>query len=159
MSYVRRTMGPNETILFMTGYHWLVWLEAAVMTAPAVAILSVGYPYGVLDFALLVPSLIALPFGLMYFGRAVSTEIAVTSDRFIRKTGIVSYDTEELALDKIETVVVEQSIIGRLLGYGLVRVHGTGAGAIEVRMVEFPIRLRHNIQIARERQQLGATVE
>jgi uncharacterized membrane protein YdbT with pleckstrin-like domain len=153
MSYVRRTLSPNESVLFMTGYHWLVWLEAAVLTAPAVAVLIAGYPYGALDYAYLVPSLVALPFGLMYFGRAVSTEIAVTSDRFVRKTGIISFDTEELALDKIETVAVEQSIVGRLLGYGSVRVHGTGAGFIEVRMVELPTRLRHQIQIAREQQQ------
>jgi hypothetical protein len=50
----------------------------------------------------------------MYFGRAVSTEVAVTTDRFVRKTGIVSINTEELNFDKIETVVIEQPILGRL---------------------------------------------
>ena len=133
MSYVRRTLAPNERLLFMTGYHWLVWLEAAALTAPAVAVGIGGYPYSAVEYIYLLLSLIALPFGLMYFGRAVSTEIAVTTDRFVRKTGIVSFDTEELSLDKIETVVVEQTILGRLLAYGTFRMHGTGQGSIEVR--------------------------
>jgi uncharacterized membrane protein YdbT with pleckstrin-like domain len=153
VSYVRRTLSPNEEILFMTGYHWLVWLEAAVLTAPTVAILVAGYPYGPWDYFYLTISLVAFPFGAFYFGRAVSTEIAVTSDRFVRKTGIISYDTEELGHDKIETVAVTQSVAGRLLGFGTVRVQGTGAGSIEVKMVERPVRLRHQIQIASERKQ------
>ena len=153
MSYVRRTLAPNERLLFMTGYHWLVWLEAAALTAPAVAVGIGGYPYSAVEYIYLLLSLIALPFGLMYFGRAVSTEIAVTTDRFVRKTGIVSFDTEELSLDKIETVVVEQTILGRLLAYGTFRVHGTGQGSIEVKMIYLPVRLRHQIQIAREGQQ------
>lgn len=153
MSYVRRTLSPNETVVFETGYHWLVWLEAAVLTAPTIAIVVGGYPYDARDYFYLAFSLIAFPFGVFYFARAVSTEIVVTSDRFVRKTGLISYDTEELSHDKIETVLVEQSILGRLLGFGRVKVHGTGVNSIEVKMVELPIRLRHQIQIARERQQ------
>jgi len=150
MSYVRRTVSPTETVDFETGYHWLVWLEAALLTAPTIAILLAGYPYGAWDYVLLALSLFAFPFGVLYFVRVISTEIAVTSDRFVRKTGLISYDTEELSLDKIESVSVEKTILGRLLSFGTLRVLGTGAGSIEVKMVDQPERLRRQIQIARD---------
>lgn len=149
MSYVGRTLGPKEHVLFLTGYHWLVWLEAALLSAPAPAIAIGGYPYSGVELTYLAVALIALPYGLFLFGRAVSTEIVVTTNRFIRKTGLVSFDTEEIGLANIETVMVEQTVLGRLLGYGTVRVHGEGKNWIEIKMVELPVRLRRQLQIAR----------
>jgi len=83
MSHARRTLEPNERLLFMTGYHWLVWLEAAVLTAPAVAVGIGRYPYSAKECIYLLLGLIALPFRLMYFGRAVLTQIA-NHDRSVR---------------------------------------------------------------------------
>ena len=84
------------------------------------------------------------------FVRAFETEIAVTSDRFVRKTGLISIKSEEVSLDKIEEVTVDQSILGRIFGYGNVQVHGTGMGDIKGWMVNDPVRLRREIQTARE---------
>jgi hypothetical protein len=151
MSYVARTLGPREEIRYMTGYHWLVWLGAALLCAPAVGVLVAGYPFDALDYAYLGLALIPLPCGLFYLGRALSTEIAVTNECFIRKSGIVSFHTEELELDNIETINVEQSIPGRLLGFGTLTVHGTGREEIKVSMVNRPVALRRQIQLARER--------
>jgi uncharacterized membrane protein YdbT with pleckstrin-like domain len=128
-----------------------------IVPAPAYAIL--GYPYSADDYAYLLASLLALAFGVVYFARAVSTEMAVTTDRFVRKTGLVSFDTEEVGLEMIETVIVEQSILGRVLGYGTLRVHGTGQNFIEVSMINRPVRLRHQIQLAREGQQSREATE
>lgn len=151
MGYVTRALAPHERLLFMTGYHWLLWLGATILTAPAVAIVAAGYPFDRLDLAYLALSLIPLPFGLYALGRLVSTEVAVTSERFIKKVGLVSFTAEELGLENIEMISVEQSILGRILGYGNVTVHGTGQEDISVSMVNRPIMLRRQIQDARER--------
>lgn len=150
MSYVARTLGPHEQILYMTGYHWVVWLGAALLCAPTVGVLVAGYPFTALDYSILGLSLVPFPFGLYYFGKALSTEIAVTSECFIHKSGIVSFKTEELELDNIEKVTVAQSIPGRLLGYGTLTAHGTGSEEIRVDMVHRPVALRRQIQLARE---------
>lgn len=152
MSFVKRSLGANERILFATGYHWIVWLGAAVLTAPAAAVGFGGYPYTGMELAYLALGLVLLPFGLWSFGRVISTEIAVTNERFIRKAGLVSFDTEDIDLDNIETVVVDQTVLGRVLGYGTVRIHGEGKNWIDVRMVGLPVRLRREIQRARECQ-------
>lgn len=151
MSYVTRTLGPQEKVLYSTGYHWLVWFGAALLCAPAFSVAVAGYPFDALDYVVLGLGLIPLPFGLFYLGKTLSTEIAVTNECFIRKSGIVSFDTEELELDNIETINVEQSILGRVLGYGSLTAHGTGREEIKVRMVNRPVALRRQIQLARER--------
>jgi uncharacterized membrane protein YdbT with pleckstrin-like domain len=150
VNYVKRTLGPHERILFTTNYHWLVWLGIALLIAPAPAVAIAGYPFDAIGYVYLTLASIALLTGLVFLERVISTEIAVTSDRFIRKSGLISFDAEEVSLDKIETVAVEQSVLGRLLGYGVFRVHGTGTGSIEVRMIDRPVRLRQQIQLARE---------
>jgi len=150
MSYVRRTLGSKETVLFLTGYHWLFWLGASILVAPFVAVAIGGLPYGAADYFLLVLTVLPFVYGLYLMIHGWALEVAVTSDRFVKKTGLISITTEEVSLDKIEEVNVGTSIIGRIFGYGMIDVHGTGAGAIHVRMINNPISLRQQIQGARE---------
>jgi uncharacterized membrane protein YdbT with pleckstrin-like domain len=150
MSYVSRTLGPRETIRFSTGYHWLYWLGASLLAGPFCAVLLVTIPYTIWDLLLL--AILAVPFwfGLSRVLEGIALEVAVTSDRFVRKAGLIAVTTEEVSLDKIEEVNVEESILGRIFGFGSIHVHGTGAGRIRVVLIADPERLRREIQTARE---------
>ena len=47
-------------------------------------------------------------------------------------------------MDKVETVDVDQSVLGRILGYGTLRVTGTGGtNNIEQRFLAAPFELRN----------------
>ncbi len=150
MSYVQRTLGNKETVLFSTGYHWLYWLGVSLLAGPFFAVALVSIPFAGWDYLILSMLLVPFYFGFVRFIRGISLEVAVTSDRFVKKTGFVSITTEEVSLDKIEEVNVDESILGRIFGYGTVSVHGTGAGDISVDMVTDPVGLRRQIQTARE---------
>lgn len=150
MSYVSRTLGSTEKILYLTGYHWLYWLGTTIILAPFVAVAIGGLPYGGWDYFYLALTVIPFAYGLYYLVHGIALEVAVTSDRFVKKTGLIAITTEEVSLDKIEEVNVSESVLGRIFGYGNVDVHGTGAGAILVKMVGNPIALRREIQTARE---------
>jgi uncharacterized membrane protein YdbT with pleckstrin-like domain len=152
MSYVSRTLGKSEKILFSTGYHWLYWLGVALLTGPFAVILIVGALNGfpARDLFLLILAALPLCYGAYLFVHGIALEVAVTSDRFVKKTGLVSIRTEEVSLDKIEEVNIEETILGRIFGYGTIDVHGTGAGKIRVPMVNDPVNLRRQIQTARE---------
>lgn len=150
MSYVSRTLGGKEHILYLTGYHWIYWVATIAAGVPFVGIALGGLPYDGWDFVLLAATLIPFCYAVYYFIHGIALEVAVTSDRFVKKTGLVSITSEEVSLDKIEEVNVSESILGRIFGYGNVDVHGTGAGAIHVTMVNDPVRLRREIQSARE---------
>jgi len=150
MSYVSRTLGSKEQVLFLTGYHWLYWLGVSIITLPFIVVAIGGLPYDGFDYLYLALAVVPFLYGVYYFVHGIALEVAVTTDRFVKKTGLVSITSEEVSLDKIEEVNVAESILGRIFGYGSVDVHGTGAGAIHVRMVTDPVRLRREIQTARE---------
>ncbi len=151
MSYVSRTLGANEKQLYLTGYHWLYWLGATILVVPFIAVVLGGLPtYQGTDYIYMALAAIPFLYGVYYLFHGYALEVAVTSDRFVKKTGFISITSEEVSLDKIEEVNVNESILGRIFGYGSVDVHGTGAGAIHVKMVADPVRLRREIQTARE---------
>lgn len=126
MSYVAKTLGQGERILYEAHYHWTYTLAAWVFTLTVI-----GAIWGI-------PMLIA----------SYTTEIVVTSRRFVKKTGLIVRRAEELSLDRIEEVNLRQSVLGRLLNYGDLTVRGTGEGVIDLVMVDDPIRLRRELQSA-----------
>jgi uncharacterized membrane protein YdbT with pleckstrin-like domain len=73
------------------------------------------------------------------------TEIAVTDRRVIYKKGLIRRQTNEMNMDKVESVQVGQSILGRMLDYGTVTILGTGEGFETLRTIASPIELRNNI--------------
>ena len=52
----------------------------------------------------------------------------MTDRRIIYKRGFIWRHTEEMNMDKVASVDVDQSILGRMLDYGTIHVIGTGGG-------------------------------
>jgi uncharacterized membrane protein YdbT with pleckstrin-like domain len=73
------------------------------------------------------------------------TEIAVTDRRVIYKKALVRRQTNEMNMDKVESVQIDQSILGRMLDYGDVIILGTGEGFETLRTISSPIELRNSI--------------
>lgn len=110
---------------------------------------------GVLSFLFLsVPMLIG---GLV---TKATTEVALTNQRVILKWGLVRRNTIETYLDKVEGIAVDQSILGRLLGYGSVSVRGTGGGGTPCPGIASPQEFRRavNEHIQNNRFMPSATV-
>jgi len=82
-----------------------------------------------------------------------STEMGVTSKRVIRKSGVIMRDTSEIRLSKVESVSVNQGILGRMLGYGTVTIVGTGGNGAVMKGVKDPLAFRAQAQEAFERAQ------
>jgi len=74
-----------------------------------------------------------------------TTELSVTNHRVVYKTGFFRRHTVEMNMDKVETVDVDQSVLGRLLGFGSIRVLGTGQGIENLDRVAAPLQLRNAI--------------
>ena len=55
-----------------------------------------------------------------------ASEFAITNKRIIIKVGLISRHTLEMNLSKVESVIVDQGIWGRIIGYGSITVIGTG---------------------------------
>src|SRR4030095_14298297 len=80
--------------------------------------------------------------------RRSSTELAVTNRRVIAKFGLIARSTVEMNLAKIESIRVEQTVMGRLFGFGSISVTGTGATMDPIHFIADPIAFRQAIQKA-----------
>lgn len=149
MSYLERILQPDETVLAIGRMHWIVYLRGIVLMAIAIAALIAG---AMLPERVFFTSLIAAGFGL--FGvysllaswiEKRTTEIAVTNRRVIHKRGLIRRETGEMNMEKVESVNVDQTILGRILGYGSIVVRGTGAGIEGLHHISDPLSLRSAI--------------
>lgn len=78
-----------------------------------------------------------------FWGRAVinviTTELALTDKRIIAKFGFIRREVVELNLHKAESIIVNQSILGRILGYGSIKIRGTGGGNAPIPYISNPL--------------------
>ena len=72
-----------------------------------------------------------------------STEIAVTNRRLVVKVGVVSRDTMEITLGRVESIDVHQSPMGLMLGYGSIRIRGTGSSNDPIDNIKAPLEFRN----------------
>ena len=90
--------------------------------------------------------IVLLPLGPIFWVRAWlryrSTELVVTNRRVIAKFGVIRRRTLEMNLDKIESLQVEQSFWGRVLGFGTLLVRGTGSSLEPIPGIGQPIEFR-----------------
>lgn len=74
--------------------------------------------------------------------KIITTELALTNKRIIAKFGFIRRSTVELRLEKVESIGVDQSILGRILGYGTIVVKGTGGTATPIPSISKPLEFR-----------------
>ncbi len=149
MGYVESVLQPDETVTYKTTVHWFLYIPAI-----AWALVAVGFAVlwqrattvpAVLGWAaVLCLALAALSFLYAWIKR-VTTELAVTSKRVIYKSGLLQRHTLEMNLSKVESVLVAQSVSGRIFGYGQVELKGTGASTSPMPMIADPLRFRSHI--------------
>lgn len=150
MSYVDRHLQPGESVIYRTTVHWIVYAPAAPFLVAAIGV-WVAFPTVDSAFATAKPYLadvllaLAVLDWLRAFLRRVSTELAVTDRRIVIKVGLVRRTTMEMNRSKVESVVVQQGIWGRLLDYGTVVVKGTGGGIEPLKNIDRPLAFRSEI--------------
>ncbi len=149
MSYVRHILQPDERLLATGHLHWIGFWRAIVCFAIAVAFLVPRPPAQGMRLSLEVCALSFAALGLIFALHTIfqrwGTEIGVTDRRVIYKRGFIARHTAEMNMDKVETVLVEQSLLGRLFGYGAISIRGSGASIETLRNIADPIGLRNAI--------------
>jgi uncharacterized membrane protein YdbT with pleckstrin-like domain len=152
MSYVRSVLQPGEEVRHTARLHWTLYVPGMLVWVVA-AIIALLRPdpseHWVTNRGFIVVALLCFAAGLILLARAWfrwwTTEIAVTNRRVIYKTGFIQRDSTEMHMDKVESVEVKQSILGRLLNYGDVEIRGTGTGFEPLRRIDAPLELRNHI--------------
>jgi uncharacterized membrane protein YdbT with pleckstrin-like domain len=149
MSYVDSILEPGETVRYHTTVSWTIYTPAILLAILALAALLAAVSYadmiGVGWFAGIVFGLAAIASAVPAWFRRWSTEIAVTDRRIILKRGLIRRHTVEMNMQKVESVDVDQSLLGRLFNYGNVTIRGTGSSFEKLTMIDAPLKLRTTV--------------
>ncbi|HEY8572594.1 PH domain-containing protein [Phenylobacterium sp.] len=140
-SYVDEVLAPGETVAARAEFHWTCYVAPVFWT---LATLGFG-------IVLTGPWMIAIWLGQK------STDLVATDRRLIHKTGLIGRTVVEHRLEKIETINVEQSVLGRMLNYGTVSVTGTGVSTISFPRIADPLGFKRGIEAAAHKVQFGAS--
>jgi uncharacterized membrane protein YdbT with pleckstrin-like domain len=149
--YIDEILQPGEKVLYSTNAHWMFYLPAIGVWIVVAILLVVSALVMVPTLALLcwacaaVLAIVALYMTAKAWFHRWTTETDVTNMRVVHKTGFIKRRTFEMALDKVESVDVNQSILGRILNYGSVTVRGVGEGAETIDMIASPLEFRNHI--------------
>lgn len=116
--YVQSNLTSGENLVYEAKLHWIIFVSLRAI------------------FTLWIAPLID------WF----NSEFAITSKRIIIKVGLISRRTLEMNLVKVESVNVDQSILGRILGYGTITVIGTGGTREPFYRISRPLDFRKAYQ-------------
>jgi len=158
MSYVEKHLIEGERIIYKTRLHWIVLilpLLLAVIFGAAGIVLLASSANGSGDsqatsLAMTIAGIILLLIAVTLIVRGIlkrnSTQMTVTNMRVVANVGIASRRSIEIFLSRVESIGVEESMMGRLLGYGTVIVRGTGGTPETFDKVAHPLELRTQVQ-------------
>ncbi len=151
MRYIERILQPGETVLYRGRIHWVIYLPSMIMILFAFAALiglaaaqtkTTGYSWLFVAGAFALGASVTL--ASAWFKRW-TTEIDVTNRRIVYKVGFIKRHTVEMNMDKVESVDVDQSIMGRLLNYGDIAVRGTGETWEKLHNIGSPLEFRNHV--------------
>lgn len=137
MSYVGISSVSGERVLqWANESRWFVFSSWISYT---VVIMFVAVMVGALALLLYV-------FWFWYLVQRWFTEYAVTNRRIVWRRGVISRETRELTVPAVESVDLDQTVLGRILGYGTVTVRGRGGVWLVFDRVGGAVNFRRNIQ-------------
>jgi uncharacterized membrane protein YdbT with pleckstrin-like domain len=147
--YIDEILQPGEKVLYSTNAHWIFYLPAFgawILTAVLFVVSGLVPPLLVACWvAAAIAAVLALYWTFKAWFHRLTTETDVTNMRVVHKTGFIKRRTFEMALSKVESVDVTQSILGRILNYGDVTINGVGEGTQTIRTIASPLAFRNSI--------------
>lgn len=129
MSYIRDSLSEGEVVLKEFTLHWVTWMPVVIMYALVITI-----PFAVVKHLLL-----------------KSREQGLTNRRVVFKKGLLARDTSEMPLSSIETVTIHQTISGRMMGFGTVKITGRGISDVALLDIDDPMMVKKAIESAKYR--------
>ena len=116
--YVNSNLTSDENVVYEAKYHWILFISLKAILTLFISPL--------IDF--------------------YTSEFAITNKRIITKIGLIRIKTMELNIPKVESVNVDQGILGRILGYGAISIVGTGGSRETFCKISKPLEFRKAFQ-------------
>lgn len=140
MGYIEANLLADEKVVHKARLHWIIFVKPFALIVLGLIFLFIQPLVGglviLIGFAAWFPILVAY----------LSSEFGVTNKRVIIKVGFVRRRTLELLLRHVEAISVDQSVAGRIFGFGSLTITGTGGVRELFHNVKAPLEFRRRIQ-------------
>jgi len=153
MSYIDSNLLDGEHVVFRTRLHWLLFmvpvLFIVIVLLPAAWFLGSGTWFlasGTWGGYAWVPIGLGALMLIATFIKRQSSDFAVTNKRVMMKVGVFHTRSIELLLNKIEAIGVEQTLLGRIFGYGDIVITGSGGTKEAFSKIQSPLEFRRAVQ-------------
>jgi uncharacterized membrane protein YdbT with pleckstrin-like domain len=149
-------MGANEKVLVLERQHWLVWVPRLIFclilvaVISAISVLAAPFTGGVGIFGLVLNIIPVWMFLSVFLGWLNETYI-VTTRRIIQTEGVVNKSVIDSSLEKINDVVLSQSVMGRIMDYGNLEIlTGSDIGLNRLDRIQSPVKFKIAMLNAKE---------
>ncbi|MBI3043529.1 MAG: PH domain-containing protein [Betaproteobacteria bacterium] len=129
MSFIEESLSSGEEIVAIFRLHWVSRIPLALFIVLGPVTLGVMWLVAIYEYLRL---------------RAI--EQGVTNKRVIFKTGIIGRKSEEMKLTSIETVEIEQGVLGRMFNFGNVKITGRGTSDLAFKGINDPMSVKRQIE-------------
>jgi hypothetical protein len=163
VSYIDNNLITGEVVTYRARLHWILFLKPILIALTIITVAVLFFYAADLRNELSTQVMLLAAAAVLAIAAAPvlsvamswhSAEFAVTNKRVILKVGFIQSNTAEMFLNKIESVGVDQTIGGRILGYGTIVIRGTGGSLEPFHRVSAPLQFRKQIQ-----EQIGQSFE
>ncbi|MBX7063748.1 MAG: PH domain-containing protein [Saprospiraceae bacterium] len=146
MGYLENNLLGGESIYYQTHVHWTIYLKGLLSLIFGIFLISIevdslGIIFILISFLILSMSKLKIH----------NSEIAVTNKRVLIKEGLITTQSLELMLNKIEAIHVKQGLIGKMFNSGTIEIIGTGGTNSHFSNIFNPLEFRRavNYQITK----------
>lgn len=143
MSYIENNLQPGEQIIYRTQLHNIIFLWPGIFFIVSIALFSSGVSGAVGGMFILL--FIFIPSLLGVLITRSTSEFAVTNKRVLIKTGWIRRTSLELLNTKVEGIIVDQGILGRIFNFGTIVVSGVGTTRQPFKNIEKPLEFRTQV--------------
>lgn len=140
MGYMESNLLADENIVYTARLHWIIfWKPCALMVLGSIFLVI----QPIIAAVVIAIGLFAVIFPVIDYA---TSEFGVTNKRVIIKVGLLRRRTLELLLRHVEAISVDQSVAGRIFGFGSITLTGTGGVREAFHNISSPLEFRRQIQ-------------
>jgi hypothetical protein len=158
--YIHRNLIPGEVVTGTAVLHWAIYLQ--IVYAAIIGLIVDCFFYSVFSgevnswgafmvFLILVEIVVVGVSAPGPFLNKKTAEFAVTNKRVLMKCGFIKRRSVEIMLTQVESIMVNQGILGRILDFGTIIVGGTGGTQDPFHNIAAPLEFRQKIQMEIEK--------
>ena len=162
---VSNELMPGESLVMKEHQHWVVMVKPLLLPIAIVVLVGLLDAFQTIpsDYRILASLASVALLGLcliVVWIRWNSRSFTITDRRVILDTGVVSRASKVIALDRVQDISTNQSLLGRMLGYGRIEIDSAGAAGAEVlSALPHPQRFRDEVFGRAEKLRTGGAGE